>query len=228
MNAIIIIAPNREYMLEFLLPGAERLADRSGASIEVITRERFGLPKTSGYNYKTFEKFQAGGYTCKYDRILRLDADIVISPDCPDVFELFPPDKLWAVYEDSGNRMRSRRKQIQVIQNALGKIPGWDKGYFNAGVILTSAQHYGLYGLSKREIRGLITLPLGKFKEQNVVNWRARDWGYDIGNMKYKFNHMSKHKGDPAESYIVHLAGKQSDKMERMEKIFTRWYSKKK
>ena len=226
MNAIVIIAPNKDNFLKYCMPGALRLAEKSDAVVVTIREEAYGIEKTSGYNYKIFEKFQVQRYTDKFDRILRLDADIVISPECPNIFALHPEDKLWVTFEDVGSRKKDRRGQMAIAQKALGLLPQWDKGYFNSGVVLTSKKHRELYNLDKRAIREIIKLPLGKYKEQSVLNHRARSLNFEIGDMGYKFNHLSMFKENPRDSYIVHVAGKQSGKEGRMRELYRYWYGR--
>ena len=224
MNAIVIIAPNKDNFLKYCMPGALRLAEKSDAVVVTIREEAYGLEKTSGYNYKIFEKFQVQRYTDKFDRILRLDADIVISPECPNIFALHPPDKLWVTFEDIAGHRRSRRQQMNIVKGSLGDIPSWKRDYFNSGVVLTSKKHRELYDLDGQAIREIIKLPLGKYKEQSVLNHRARSLNFEIGDMGYKFNHLSMFKENPRDSYIVHVAGKQSGKEKRMRELYKYWY----
>ena len=224
MNAIVIIAPNKDNFLKYCLPSAENLAGRIGAEVVTIREEAYGFKKTSGYNYKIFEKFQVQALINKFDRILRLDADIVISPTCPDVFKLFSPDKLWVTFEDIAGHRKSRRQQMDIVKESLGGIPYWKKDYFNSGVVLTSKKHGELYNLDVSAIREIVKLSLGKYKEQSVLNHRARNLNYEIGDMGYRFNHLSMFKKDPRESFIVHVAGKQSGKEQRMKELYKYWY----
>ena len=224
MNAIVIVAPNKDNFLKYCIPGALRLAEASNAVVVTIREEAYGLKKTSGYNYKIFEKFQVQKLTDKYDRILRLDADIVISPECPNIFALHPEDKLWVTFEDVGSRKKDRRQQMNIVKASLGDIPLWEGGYFNSGVVLTSREHWKLYDIDELTIREIIKLPLGKYKEQSVLNHRARSLNFEIGDMGYKFNHLSMFKENPRDSYIVHVAGKQSGKEKRMRELYEYWY----
>ena len=226
MNAIVIIAPNRENFLEYCLPSVEHFAGKYNVNVEVVREEAYDLKATSHYNYKIFEKFQVNKFTDKYDRVLRLDADIIFSPYCPDLFKKFGEEKIWGVFEDNGNRRSDRRRQMILIQQQLGDL-GWNNGYINAGVILTSKAHVKLYDIDKEYLDLVIPKGLGKFKEQSLINWRIRRFGYELGNMGYKFNHMSKNtdsKHRPENSYIVHFAGRQAGKIDKMRKLYKFWY----
>ena len=79
MNAIVIIAPNKDKFLKYCMPGALRLAEASNAVVVTIREEAYGLEKTSGYNFKIFEKFQVQRLTDKYDKILGHSGEITIS-----------------------------------------------------------------------------------------------------------------------------------------------------
>ena len=228
MNGIVIIAPNKLDMLKVCLPSVEHFAKKYNVDVQAVTKEEYFLPKVSGYNFKIFEKFQAQHFTDKYDRMIRMDVDIVFNPDCPNIFDEFEPGKVWGVFEDSGNRRRDRRRQIVHIQETMGRIePRWSKGYFNAGVILTDKKHSPLYEVSREELNLHIKKRLGRFKEQNTMNWRARNLGYEIDNMRYRYNHMSKNTDSghrQKDSYVIHFAGKQSSKLSKMRELYKYWY----
>ncbi len=44
----------------------------------------------------------------EYDRILSLDSDILISPKCPNLFDLIPEECIGTVFEDVGTRSSDR------------------------------------------------------------------------------------------------------------------------
>lgn len=228
MNGIVIIAPNKADMLKWCMKSVEHFAKKHNVDVQAVTEERYFLDKTPHYNYKIFEKFQAQDYTDKYDRMIRMDVDIIFNPDCPNIFEQFEPGKVWGVFEDSGTRKRDRRRQIIHIQEALGRIePLWNKGYFNAGFILTDKEHAPLYEITASDLKEHVKNKLGRFKEQNTMNWRVRNLGYEVGNMRFKYNHMSKHTDagyNPKNSYVVHFAGRQAGKLDRMKQLYKYWY----
>jgi len=215
-------------MLKMCLRSVRRLALDYNINVVVIDEPKYGFGWERKYNYAIFEKFQAQDYVDLYDRILRIDVDILFNPKCPDPFREFPADKLWGMFEDTGIMMRSRRHEMALVQERLGKIdPPWKKGYFNSGLILASKQHRDLFKLSEKTLNNLKSLGLGRFREQNIINWRARKLGYDIGNMGYKWNHLHKFTKagkDPQKSNVVHFAGKQAGKVQRMRELYKYWY----
>ena len=223
-NAIVIIAPNKEDMLSVCLPSVERFAAKHGVAIEVVSEEEYGFKKRNGYNFKIFEKFQVQKFTDKYDRILRIDVDVIFSPDCPNVFDIFDPECIAVVYEDHGRRRRHRRQQMNSVQKVMGEYDASSR-YFNAGIVLTSKCHSELYNVSKEYLKGVMHKEgMGKYKEQNLMNWRVRNLGYCTVDMGYKFNHM-RFNGNPQDSYIVHFAGRQDGKIDNMKKLYNYWYA---
>jgi len=97
-------------------------------------------------------------------------------------------------------------------------------GYINSGVILTSRAHKELYNVTEDYLVSMICKGLGKFKEQNLINWRIRKLGYEVGDMGYWYNHMSMARADIIDSYIAHMAGIQHTKEFQLRNLYTQWY----
>lgn len=145
----------------------------------------------------------------EYDRILYLDADVIVNKDCPNLFEKVPFDMIGAVMEDKGTRQNERWNRIKKVKAYLGEID-WDEGFFNMGVYVVSKIH--------RDI----------FQRVNGKLWEDRGWdspfySYQIMRLKYywtnlgyKFNHMSmfseEWNGAPSrfDSHLIHYAGRAS------------------
>jgi len=144
----------------------------------------------------------------KYDRILSLDTDILVMPDCPNLFELVPDTyDVATIFEDVGSRKEDRRNRIKKVQKKLGNI-GWQKGYTNTGC--------SLYNKSCRDIF--------KFKNEDEL-WMDLGYddvylGYHINRLKLKvfelpctFNFMSVF-AEPstglskADAHVLHYAGR--------------------
>lgn len=88
MNAIAIINTNRYW------PGNARAsvfdaADRWNAKVVEFT----DIPAASVFR----EKFRIHRRLAEYERVLYLDADILVRSDCPDPFEIVPPNQFAGV-----------------------------------------------------------------------------------------------------------------------------------
>lgn len=142
-----------------------------------------------------------------YDRVLSLDSDIMITKNCPNIFETVPFDSVGSIYEDQGSRCEHRHSIIKEVQEKWGDV-GWIKGNINTGVFIVSSIH--------RDI----------FQKENSEYWTGFGYddihfGYKIHKLKYKFyeldyrfNHMTmfseKWNGNKSrfDSYIIHYAGR--------------------
>ena len=234
MNAVVIISCGRDQMLELTLPSVIKYCETHNFNLEVIREPIYNFGERGGYNYGTFEKFQCFNLFEKYDRILRLDADIIVTPSAPNIFEFVPNENIGVVNEDVGRRQRDRRKQIENIKTDMGglftniempkHIKEWKTGYFNSGVVVASKEHALVFKLNRGIfVRRFLSHPkkLGPFKEQTLLNWRVRLADIPLTPLCYKFNHMSMFTEmgkDPKNSWFIHYAGPQHGKIKKIKK----------
>lgn len=228
-NAIVIVNISRDDQFETCRRSVEYYCKKHSIDFVCLTEKKFNIQGQDDYNYLTFEKNQV--YSCfdKYDRILRLDSDIIITPDCPNLFKLVPKEEIGVVFEDVGSRKRNRHKLIKEAKKTFGKIK-WRKGYFNSGVILSSKLHREIYRLTREDIELIKNGRLSRSKEQTTLNYRVRKYNFKIFPLSYKFNHMSMfseswNKNAPRlNSFIIHYAGGQEKKPEKMKEDFRKIY----
>lgn len=233
-NAIAVININRDKLFKICEKTLEEYCKNYKIALEIITEKKFdinGIDTT--YNYLTFEKNQIYDLFNKYDRILRLDADILITSHCPNLFEIVPIDKIGIVFEDIGPKRKERRKVIKEIQNELGSV-GWKTGYFNSGVILASEEHKEIFNLDHRIIEVIKNLKTRYAKEQTFLNYKIRDLGFELFELDFKFNHILKIFNGPwignpnrYDSFIIHYAGNQKIKLRNMKSDFKKLWEKK-
>ncbi len=224
-NAIAVINISKDKIFKICKKTLVKYCNKYDIALEVITEPRFNILGTdTAYNYLIFEKNQIYDLFKDYNRILRLDADILITPHCPNIFEVVPLDKIGIVFEDVGPKKIDRRKTIKQIQLELGGV-GWEKGYFNSGVIVTSKLHKEIFNITdKKNIKIIEKLRLSHAKEQSLLNYRVRELGFELFELDFKFNHITKIfsgqcVGNPNKfnSYILHYAGNQKHKLKSMK-----------
>ena len=142
-----------------------------------------------------------------YDRILHFDSDILLTPDCPNLFEHIPYDSIGTVYEDVGTRQGSRVQCMANAQNKFGNI-GWNSGYINTGVFMTSKCHKDIF----QKINGEYFTDWGT--DDVHIGYQIKRLGYKVKPLHYKFNHMTMFSegwnGSPDrfDSHIIHYAGR--------------------
>jgi len=223
MNAVVVVNIGRAHLMRWALPSISAYCSRTGARFHPINEPRWSLGTHQGYNYGTFEKFQVYELFDTYERILRLDADVIVSPTCPNLFET-DPHKVYAVREDRFSRKASRLKQMKLVQQTLGTLPEWTSGYVNSGVVLASREHRRAFRL--RNAKKVLRMNLGEFKEQTMLNWRLRYLGFRVVDLGPAFNHMSMfdEHADREKAHILHYAGAHGPKAEAMRRDYTRLF----
>jgi len=141
-----------------------------------------------------------------YNMILCIDSDVIITPECPNPFDIIPADHIGTVYEDIGSRKKDRENRIFLSQKKFGEI-GWRNGYINTGFFMASAMHKDIFmpvdGMFW-DGRGYDDVHLGYQIFKNKLN---------VHELSYKWNHMTmmseEWNGNPDrfKSYIIHYAG---------------------
>lgn len=185
-------------------------ARRCKADFIVINEEKI---KCSHFS---FELFQCYDFFDTYKRILVIDTDVLVTPSCPDLFEIVPENYIGTIYEDKYNRKRDRWGWIRKIQQAYGDV-GWKKGYINTGIILFSKCHRSVLTYEKAKVWD----DLGYDDVQ--IGYNIQKYKYPIFELSYKFNHMgmfSEVGKNRLKSYLIHYAGRGfSGNKSRLEQI---------
>lgn len=146
----------------------------------------------------------------KYERVLLLDADMLIMPNCPNLFDIVPEGKIGSIYEDKGSRKASRIDVICKIQNKFGVVD-WFSGYTNAGTFLLDRTHKNLFMPGPQR-----QYWLGWGSVDAHFGWQIHKNKYEVFELPYTYNHMSMFSeswnGHPSrfDSYIIHYAGQVS------------------
>jgi len=167
-------------MLRVARPGFELYAKKVGADFIVIDQE-----KINGM-FPNIEKFQIKQLLEIYDRIMYVDVDILIHPDCEDLFEIVPKNKVGVLPDcaDAKWGNLNRYREITAIQHALGDI-NWTSGYFNSGVMIFSKMHAGLF--DNPELREKID---SGFRDQTLLNYNFFKNNYELFILDKKYNGM--------------------------------------
>lgn len=142
-------------------------------------------------------------YLEEYERIIFLDSDIIVHPECPDLFKMVPPTHLGAYNEGSvDGRGAALTKALQ--DHKIRTRRPYLGEYFNSGVMVLSQVHQGLFVMPD-EIHN-------NFYEQSLLNARAFASYLPMCDIGYKFNRMGLLDNITGESrhasWIIHYAGK--------------------
>jgi hypothetical protein len=159
-----------------------------------------------------------------YDQIISLDSDLIVRPDCPDLFKLVPLNKLAAYNEGlncrNSEEITTRYLSITAVQHAyglpsllvdyLGHIDGKlaikkDRfNYYNTGVLVCSRQHAPIFELPPDGDVENIQMP-----EQSYLNWQILKYKPEMWDMPVCFNQMAWNCSPNYLdcTFIIHYAG---------------------
>lgn len=212
-DAVVVIAIGSSKKWDICKKTVIRYCEKYNLPLEVITEKQYNIKKYENIcNFNFFEKNQVYELFDKYNRILRLDWDLIINFNCPNLFDIVPENKIGVVCEDLGSRKKDRISRIETIQNKLGDL-NWSEGYINTGVVLASKQHREIFHTSLEDIELVENLNLRVSKEQTFFNYLVRKYNFKIYDLKYKFNHTKMFSeawngyAHRYNSYIIHYAG---------------------
>lgn len=139
-QAVITLAIGRVGYWRWTHPVMQRYADRIGADFIRISHQQQAHTDRLGYR---LEKFQIFDYLARYERVIFLDGDILLRPDCPDLFDLTPPDRLGVMCEG-----KFYRRDLVFAEAA--KFYGIDhpvapNEWFNTGVMVISRDQRSMF-----------------------------------------------------------------------------------
>ena len=228
-NAVITLAIGYEPFWVWTHPIMQRYARRINADFIVIDQLQRSVILTQGYK---LEKFQLRNYLEKYDRILFLDSDIAIHPQCPDLFSQVREEELGVVCECLPYFNREAIFQ-EACQFYGVSYPGSAQTWFNTGMMILSHCHRQLFTEPKKVRAFNVRYPDGSLAPKHFTwldmpllnclrvayNIPLRDLGYSFN---YLYNVLAKNPpSQPEDAWIFHGAGKDKSSLER---IIKQWY----
>ena len=211
MKALLTTTIGDEALWEYTLPSMRAACRRHGWAFERITtctvnETRF---KNAVLNI-CFEKFRVADYLDRYDRVVMLDADTLVSPRCPDIFAEVPEEAIGGVFEDVGDCRDDRLEQIRkirVMSNDL-RLDGWSEGYLNAGVMVFSKYHREALTLDFSDRPTWLVSDRTTYPDQNTMNYLCWRSGFAVCGLGFQWNHTEVFSdADWHESHIKHYAG---------------------
>ncbi len=231
MNAVVVVNIGNNEIFKISEKSIKKYCKKYNLKLHIISDLKYNIQGSNDYMYVIFEKNQIYDLFKYYDRILRLDNDILITPKCPNLFEIVPEDQIGAVREDIGSRKKKRIEYIKNIQKIFGDIK-WNNGYFNSGVILVSKKHKEIFNITDEDIKYIMNWKGILPKEQTLLNYKIKKANFKVFPLNFKFNHMSMFSepwnrcANKYESYIIHYAGPQHHKLKSIESDYKNLFKK--
>ncbi|ESP93148.1 glycosyltransferase [Pseudoalteromonas luteoviolacea] len=222
-KAIFTLAIGDNPMYQAALKSFEIYADKVGADLIVSDKLHYKIdivnPKYHASPAWT-EKLRIGELLEKYDRVLYVDSDVLITPHSRDVFELYPELDTTYWFDEGGKQ--ERRTDADMIQSFLGQVQ-WPRieerpVYYNAGIILTS-KSADLFKLTKLEDLQLICNDITHY-DQSYFNYTLHKHCLKHATLDKAFNRMDMFgKENYLEADFIHYAGKGYAKTSRRRDV---------
>lgn len=181
MRAVVTLCIGKEYGLGKLThPLLADYAKKIGADFIVIDQEKLKL------GYLHYEKYQIYDLLERYERIIYLDTDVIVTPECPNLFDIVPPEQFGAFLVS--NHSYFHDGAIKDIQCELGNI-NWERKYFNSGVMVVSQAHRQVFMVDNDLLQWISTKRA--FPDQTILNYAVQKLGIEIYDIGYRFNHTT-------------------------------------
>lgn len=191
-KAIFTIMIGKDPSYAVVRKSFEKYAHKVGADLICTTSLNYGeLTKSRGFSQRHcawFEKTRIKDLLEKYDRVLYLDADILITPHAPDIFAAYPETD--TVYMLNEGPFADRQKTISQLLSLLPLEKAWPKNtYYNSGVMLISRNANFFHYINNDDLLNLA----GKVSmyDQTYFNYLMLRHGLKTQSISQDFNRMS-------------------------------------
>lgn len=127
-----------EQLLEYSLKSVKLYAEKYSVDYQLVQDRRID------WVHPTFERFDLffnKQWFKKYDNILYLDTDLIVWPDAPNIFDLYPSTTTFKVCQDRIAERRTVQQHNNIVKdNILNCFDGNTLKYsrFNAGVFMVN------------------------------------------------------------------------------------------
>ncbi len=181
----VVVGEKVEQYSRYTIPSMRQYAKRVGATFVIIRKSN--LSKT--FYKASYEKFRIKDLLESHERVLFLDADVLVLPQAINVFDQVPDNFLGVT--KVGRRLpgiNQERKSISAIFN-YSIDP---ENYFNSGVMLASKKHAQLFDYNHFDVVRWAVARKNRvvkaYNDQSVLNYRAQTLGLDLFNLGSAFN----------------------------------------
>ena len=212
-KALFTLAIGDNPMYRAALLGFERYAAKVGAELVVAKEMHYPItienPRHTSSPAWT-EKLYIGELLKDYDRVLYLDADIIVAPHAKDIFETCPA--LDTTYMFNEGAYLERQHVIDKIFNIMGPIDDWptinDRPvYYNVGCMLIS-RDCPLFEIATLEDLQKLCNHI-QYYEQTYFNYLLHREGLKHEPIDAGFNRMDAlGKAGYLDASFIHYAGR--------------------
>lgn len=157
------------------------------------------------------EKFHLAQLLRSYDRVLFLDADILITPQARDIFAAYPNQSRFMMFNEGG--LQDYQAEIDSIQTVLPPLTTWQRNamgwpdYYNSGVMLASQPANVFAHVDFAEL-SLIFNKVFHY-DQTYINYLIQKHQIPMQPLEANFNRMCQMPNPEArfDADFIHYAG---------------------
>ncbi|MDA9982004.1 hypothetical protein N9H39_04570 [Gammaproteobacteria bacterium] len=124
------------------------------------------------------ERLKLAPFFDRYERFIYMDDTCIMTPDCPNLFDLVPEGVLGCVVEPFDNRQMWLQKSLD--RYGVDRCNGL---YFNAEMLVFSQSHRVLF----RDIHDLVKRPLW---DQDYFNAMVNKYDLPVHDLGTSFNYL--------------------------------------
>jgi hypothetical protein len=186
----LVSSPAWEQLAETTLPSQRAYALRLGAEFIVLGAGPFA--------HRHYDKWQLYDLLSRYDRVVYLDADVIVRPDCPDLFATVPAHCVGGENELVSFPDQARHLARFVANMGFSPLPC--PFYLNGGVLLVSRIHRELFRAPEAVLSEL------PWPEQNHLNARLISEQIPVHFLPPSFNDRHRQRHYLRTSYILHYS----------------------
>ena len=212
-RAIFTLAIGDNPMYGAALKSFQRYADSVGA--DLIVAEELHYPITLENARHTVspawtEKLYIGELLKDYERVLYLDADIIVAPHAENIFDAYTD--LETLYLFNEGQYLERQHVIDKIFNVMGPLDNWPSVnnlpvYYNVGCMLVSNQCRLFDVANLGDLQKICNFI--QYYEQTYFNYLIHRDGMKHEHIAEKFNRMDALGSDGyMEASFIHYAGR--------------------
>lgn len=139
---VYIVNINTPSYSEFCIKSWDHWCNKHGAQLITLT-ESIGNIEPHWGKIFPFQLLEANNID--YDRVLVVDNDTIVHPNCPNVFDLVPRNKVGVVYDDVNYdwTIRSTEAYYKHVFSNFNTFDPFE--YFNSGFLVLSSEHKKIY-----------------------------------------------------------------------------------
>ena len=187
MNLICTMAVGDFYrqLAEITFPFLKYHADKIGADCKII--DDLG-PYT---DCPWFGKFKIYDFLADYDRVMFVDVDAIVRPDCPDLFEIVPEDHYGACDEAAywGIDMQVQKMMKLAEMFGISMDPSRIHHSYNSGTIVVGRVHRPLF-VKPEPLVPWKEIVYDLMPEQNYLNLLLVRDRVPVHTLPIRFNRM--------------------------------------